>query len=210
MKGIALSRVFVLIVAALLIMTAGNAADPGFDREPAETFAAGDIVSDTFHSVPWRITSDVELIIGTDGTATKFTELDQTGENPYYFPWNGEEYREKIKSVRFAGTVSTEDWACLSYMFYCLSNCISIDLSNFKVDKIAALNGMFASCSSLKTLDLSHFDLSGVSDTANVFDGCGIEILYTPVDLRSGVSIALPYVMHDDQGRQYMSLPPAK
>ena len=61
-----------------------------------------DVAGGIYEEVPWRITSDYELIIGQEGEVTTFTNAQIRKADSY--PWY--EYRSLIKSCRFAGRVN--------------------------------------------------------------------------------------------------------
>ena len=67
-------------------------------------------------------------------------------------------------------------------MFSYLSNCESIDLTNFDTSKVTTMESMFADYSSLSSLDLSSFNTSSVTDMTRMFSNCSS---LTTLDLSS-------------------------
>ena len=59
-----------------------------------------------------------------------------------------------------------------SYMFYGCDKLISLDFSNFKTEKVAAMICMFYGCISLKNLNVSKFNTTNVKDMDLMFSGC--------------------------------------
>lgn len=57
-------------------------------------------------------------------------------------------------------------------LFSGCSSLTSIDLSNFKTDKLKYMTAMFKGCSSLTSLDLSSFNTGEVTDMKELFSGC--------------------------------------
>ncbi|MCM1552892.1 MAG: hypothetical protein NC092_09405, partial [Butyrivibrio sp.] len=71
---------------------------------------------------------------------------------------------------------------------------------------------MFAYCSSLPSLDLSNFDMSGVTAMENMLDGCsGLAKIYTPYHVMGDIVPVLPVgendKWYDSEQKAYMTLP---
>ena len=81
----------------------------------------------------------------------------------YKFPKEGK-YIIKIKFIKL-----------LTNTIHILSNCssiISLNLSNFKSDKIKDMSNMLYNCSSLTSLNLSNFNTNKVTDMNSMFYNC--------------------------------------
>ena len=57
-------------------------------------------------------------------------------------------------------------------MFYGCSSLTSLDLSNFKTEKVQYMYSMFCGCQSLTSLDLSNFKTENVQNMSYMFEGC--------------------------------------
>ena len=66
--------------------------------------------------------------------------------------------------VRFTGDCSR--------LFYCFSNCTSMDLNRVNTDSVTNMRNMFYRCKSLTSLDLSGWDTRNVTNMCGMFDEC--------------------------------------
>ena len=130
------------------------------------SYAADDIDSGVYDGVPWRITSDYELIIGEEGQECSFGD---TWLNMRSFPWEDSttKYNEYIKKVRFEGKV--HGTGTMSYMFYRFLSATEIDLTGFDTSNVTNMEDMFLACHNLTSIDLSGLDTSNVTDMNGMF-----------------------------------------
>ena len=91
-------------------------------------------------------------------------------------------------------------------MFSGCESLTELVLSTFDTSNVTSMYSMFSGCSGLTAVDLSGFNTSLVSNRNDVFAGCTrLQVLITPGT--SGVSIELPKVMFDREGKAYKVLP---
>lgn len=86
----------------------------------------------------YRITSDGELIIGTEGE-TQYLPSSSNLSAETVYPWQG---NSNVKAVRFVGNVVAP--ASINYMFRGLTNCTHIDLANCDTSEIRHFYWTFA------------------------------------------------------------------
>ena len=82
----------------------------------------------------------------------------------YFEPIKDGEYNIKLKFKEFIVNCS--------YMFFCCSNIISIDLSEFYSNDINNMNHMFYWCKNLKKINLTNLNTQNVIDMSNLFQFC--------------------------------------
>ena len=160
-----IKRISISIAVALAVfMLIGIA----FAIENAETVYAeeGDIDGGVYDGVPWRITSEYELLIGEDGKTYEYENKDKRTSTDY--PWN--EYSGSIKSAGFLGAVKGSGSA--SHMFSSCFSLASLNLSGFDTSNVTDMSAMFSGCNILTALDLSGFDTSNVTDMGGMFASC--------------------------------------
>ncbi len=136
----------------------------------AEESAATDIIREgVCDTVPWRLTSDYELIIGKTGEEYTFAERSSRTVNSYtwYSDWR---YNDQIKSVRFEGTV--HGTGSMSYLFYNFKTVTKIDLTNFETSNVTDFSNMFMNCYVLQDLDISDLKTDSAVNMANMFYQC--------------------------------------
>ena len=117
--------------------------------------------------------------------------------NDESFPWIEEEYRTRIDTVVFEGSLhsgqsleklfygcgninsiqglaslDTSSATDMSYMFRGCNSLSSLDVSSFDTSSVTDMSNMFSYCRSLASLDLSSFDTSSVTDMSNMFSYC--------------------------------------
>ena len=127
--------------------------------------AGSDIDSGNYCGVPWKITSDYSLVIGTSGQTTEFNE------NTYYISdWPWATNREIIKKAYFQGTVIGAE--SMYGMFYGCSEMKTLDVKGLDTSHVNDMKEMFDGCTSLTALDLSTFNTSNVEDMCNMFQFC--------------------------------------
>ncbi len=141
------------------------------------SFAAEDIASGTSGTCSWVIDSEGVLTISpTDGVSGKMASY--TAKNlPLNdirrgcgVPWilNNQ---SRIKKVYFDEGVSLGD-SC-NYLFYGLSNCTEIDMSNIvSTSNVTSMGMMFGSCSKITSLDMADWDISNVTYMDGTFYNC--------------------------------------
>ena len=136
---------------------------------PLSPAAHADIASGTCDGVPWVITDDGELLIGTDGTDTYFmTDAATRLVNSYnWYP-----YANSVTSVRFLGTVHGN--GSMREMFSGYTALVNADLRNFRAGTggYANLSGLFRDCAALRNVQLTGIDSGYVKDFNTMFDGC--------------------------------------
>jgi len=126
-------------------------------------YAAGeDIDSGVYDGVPWRITSDYELIIGEKGQEYTFK-----GEEASY-PWLS--YSGSLKTATFEGTVYGRE--NMEDMFYGCSSLTNLDVTGFDTSNVTDMGGMFGECKSLTNLDIKNFNTSKVQYMDRMFESC--------------------------------------
>ena len=136
---------------------------------PLSPAAHADIASGTCDDVPWVITDDGELLIGTDGTDTYFM-TDAASRIVDSYNWYP--YSAYVTSVRFLGTVHGN--GSMREMFSGYSGLVSADLRNFRAGTggYANLSGVFRDCTALRNVQLTGIDSGYVGSFSNMFDGC--------------------------------------
>ena len=138
-----------------------------------EAYAA-DIASGTYAGVDWRITEDGELIIGNGGTQTFAYDSSR-----FYTAWSWYSNRDKVKTIRFNGTVNGN--GSMFGMFYGMSNVTSIDTAGFDTSNVTNMGDMFYGCRAMTTPpDTSGWDTSNVTSMRYMFYGCNA--MTTPPD----------------------------
>ncbi len=124
------------------------------------------IASGTTGEVSWKIYKSGLLRIypnnGVSGTMNSLSG--STSGAPWY------NHRTSVTSVVVENGVSTNQ--NVAYMFYELSNCVSMDLSGLSTANATNMNYMFSSCSKLTALDVSKFDTSNVISMSYMFYTC--------------------------------------
>ena len=60
----------------------------------------------------------------------------------------------------------------INYMFHHCSNITSLDLSNFKTQKVINMSDLFCRCDNLKKINLSNINTQNVTDMSWIFSGC--------------------------------------
>ena len=162
---------------------------------PLSPEAHADIASGVYDGVPWVITDDGELLIGTDGAVTQFA-TDAGARLPDGYTWYGS--KASVTSVRFLGTVYGN--GCMRGMFDGYTNLLSADLRNFRAGYgtnpsledlffgctaltsvqfggattagVQSLHGLLRGCSSLTSLNLSNLDTASATNMQYMFSGC--------------------------------------
>ena len=126
-------------------------------------------VSGTWGTCRWEIANDGVLTVHS-GTGVEISSYDQYGYP--ISPW--QEYASRIKSIVFVSENGKKVIAPSNsgYLFYQLSNVVSIDFSGFDTSDVTRMDSMFAYCWSLKTLDLSSFNTSKVTTMGDMFYSC--------------------------------------
>ena len=124
------------------------------------------IASGTTGEVSWKIyKSGLLRIYPTNGVSGTMNSLSgSTSGAPWY------NHRTSVTSVIVENGVSTNQ--NVAYMFYELSNCVSMDLSGLSTANATNMNYMFSSCSKLTALDVSKFDTSNVISMSYMFYTC--------------------------------------
>ncbi len=164
-----------------------------------KTIYADEDDSGICRGVPWRLTSEGEVLIGEEGR--EYTMLDpamidpETDGSETEFPWTWADYMDKIKSVKILGTVHVQGTAkelfsgCnmesadltgldtsqvtdMSLMFSFCEKIKELDLSGFDTRNVTNMDCMFRECHALETVDLSSFDTSQVTIMGCMFSGC--------------------------------------
>ena len=79
---------------------------------------------------------------------------------------NLEKDRNKI-TLRYSNKMKT----CY-YMFYCLTNLIEVDLSDFDASEVSKMNGMFYGCSSLEKITFGNIKTDSLENIAGAFTKC--------------------------------------
>lgn len=136
--------------------------------------AEGDIVSDIYAGVHWRITDQGELILGTTSGTDTMEQSHGTDETQW--PWNA--YKEQIKSVRLDGPVIAK--GSLANMFRNLGNKGSgvtpeigkIDLTGLDTTNVTNMSAMFHQCRAEEIVFGNGFDTSRVLDMSDMFSNC--------------------------------------
>ena len=106
-----------------------------------------------------------ELTDTTYGTVVETWEVDTSNH-----PWNGDDYKDKIKTIIFKNTLIDRTSAYL--MFNGCSNLTKIiNPEKFDTSKITDMDQMFSSCPKLTSIDISTWDTSKVTDFNSIFYG---------------------------------------
>ena len=156
------------------------------------TVAYADIASGTYDNVPWRVTDDGALLIGTEGQTTRYAYRQYREEGD--FPWI--DYTDDITLVTFLGTVEgngshdtmfaflpyattidlggfdTSRVESMAYMFYGCEALDELNVSGFDTTKVTSMKSMFSQCTSLAELDLSGFNVSNVDSFTGMLGDC--------------------------------------
>ena len=98
-----------------------------------------------------EIIQDCDIFINDENIGFKYY---------YNFPKEGEYSIKYIFHKSFSTT---------NFMFYGCFNLTSLDLSNFKTDKVTNMIYMFFGCVHLKNLNLSNFNTENVDDMSGMF-----------------------------------------
>ena len=116
--------------------------------------------------ISWKIYRNGLLrIYPTNGVSGTMNSLSgSTSGAPWY------NHRTSVTSVIVENGVNTNQ--NVAYMFYELSNCVSMDLSGLSTANATNMNYMFSSCSKLTALDVSKFDTSNVISMSYMFYTC--------------------------------------
>lgn len=142
---------------------------------------------------------------GSEGTLGSWSE---------YSPWY-DGYHDKIKSVRFEGTINlttaivmfagctnlqsidfnglnTANVENMKWMFEGCTKLTSLDLRGLNTSNVTNMDQMFSGCNSLTCLDLTNFNMSSVTNMDNMFWQCNslntiISTSTTPSTLKDGV-----------------------
>lgn len=77
-----------------------------------------------------------------------------------------------LTEIQGLNKLNTENTTNMSYLFYCCSSLISVDLSSFNTTNVLNMVGMFKGCTSLESLDLSNFNTENVTSMASMFSNC--------------------------------------
>ena len=124
------------------------------------------IASGVTGGVSWKIyRSGLLEIYPTNGISGTMNDLTGSGSG---VPWYN--YITSVTSVLVKNGVNTNK--NVSYMFYGLSNCTSMDLSGLNTINATNMENMFYSCSSLTTLNLTNFNTSNVTSMQQMFYYC--------------------------------------
>ena len=136
------------------------------EKENSLKAPASDInASGVYDGVPYRITSDYDLIIGEEGQEYTFDYRED--RQPEDYPW----FYSCVKTVRAEGKVFAN--GSLAFMFYDRYDITSMDLSNFDTSNATDMSYMFYKCDDITSMDLSNFDTSNVTDMSYMFYDCG-------------------------------------
>lgn len=153
----------ILIILAIVIAIA--------IAKPRRSFAEDEIASGIYDGVPWRVTSNYELVIGEAGKTYTINERDYRGEDSW--PW------ENYSLVRYDNIVSAKvvgkvyGTGSLDHMFN-LPCCKTIDVKNLDTSAVTNMTSMFWYCEELEELDISTFDTSKVTSMREMFETCGM------------------------------------
>ena len=90
-------------------------------------------------------------------------------------------------------------------MFSGCSNLQTLDLCGFVTSNVTDMRFMFTANIKLKNLDLSGCDFTSLENASNMFRGCKIDVISTPVNVQK--TIDLPYTYVAPSGTEYNSLP---
>ena len=158
------ARLFAVVLLAVALLAAGmptSALAEGADSaEPELTAQAGNIASGICGTCPWTIDANRKLTISA-GTLED-CQWDSA------WPW--QQYRAKITSIAFDGTVSCGENLC--FMFYNCPKLTSVDLTGLDLSGVQSVQSMFAACSSLSAINLSGLDMSSVTNMTTMFNKC--------------------------------------
>ena len=122
--------------------------------------SATDIASGTWGDCEWIIDSSGTLTVSEGTIPSVYGEAD--------IAWG--QYANKIRSVRFDGTVHLSDGA--SSLFYECNNMVSFNASGLDTSNVTDMGALFFGCDSLVNLDLSQWDTSNVKNMNIMFEGC--------------------------------------
>lgn len=152
----------------------------------------GVVDSGVYDGVPWKITSDYDLIIGETGMEYTFDYKEERYSTDY--PWDT--YRAQLKTASFRGKVNgngscrgmfmdctslnsldvsnlyTSNVTDMGEMFRNCSTLTSLEVGNFDTSKVTLMGGMFMDCKSLDSLDVSNFNTSNVTNIESMFYFC--------------------------------------
>ena len=138
---------FTCLLACLLIST--------MNASPAHAAESGVV-----KGVPWRITSDYDLILGEDDKTYNLRDL-AIGDD---IPDGG-----KVKRVYALGKLIA---GSKCQLFKGSSSLTSISINSIDTSKLEDMSSMFEGCEKLKRIDLNGFDTSNVTDMNSLFAGC--------------------------------------
>ena len=169
---------FARIIAFLLIMTITIIPFMAIAGQPSYAESSADILDEGLYcGVPWKFTSDNELILGEEGKSYTFSNYSTSGNTEV--PWD--ELKNPIddsdhgrtlviQKISIAGTVVGK--GNFRYLFSECDYAESIDLSGLDTSQVTNMQGMFYRCGSIKDIDLSGFDFSNVTDMSYMFMEC--------------------------------------
>lgn len=83
-------------------------------------------------------------------------------------PW--EKHKDRIESVTIADGVKGN--ADMSFTFYNLRECESIDISKLDTSNVERMDSMFENCSKLESIDMRGLDTSKIMDVSYMVKGC--------------------------------------
>ena len=78
----------------------------------------------------------------------------------------------KLNSISFPQSFDTKNIISMNHMFFFCSNLISIDISNFNIEKVENISYMFYGCSLLTTIKLPNSKSPNLIDIRNLFFNC--------------------------------------
>ena len=164
---------FTCLLACLLIST--------MNASPAHAAESGVV-----KGVPWRITSDYDLILGEDDKTYNLRDL-AIGDD---IPDGGKVKRVYALGKLIAGSkcqlfkgsssltsisinsIDTSKLEDMSSMFEGCDKLQHINLKGFDTTYVTYMNGLFSGCVSLESISLDGFDTRNVTNMSNMFSNC--------------------------------------
>ncbi len=132
------------------------------DLENTAMTTQNQVSSGTWGTCPWRLMGDGRLII-EPGTGVN--------ETPWYDNFDDQYSVTRVEAVQKGGSkvIAPVD---SSYLFACLPDVTSMDLSGMDTSQVRNMLGMFSNDESLSALDISTWNTSNVENMGLMFRGC--------------------------------------
>ncbi len=113
---------------------------------------------------------------------------------------------DKLADIDVSG-FNTSQVIYIMGMFADCAGLTELDVSNFNTSKVQYMDDMFNGCTKLKTLDISGFTFDSVETADRMLRFCIVlDTIKTPKAMKDGVSVALPAIFVNGEGKETVSL----